>query len=165
MNTSDRRAAVGGEPFDLASMGLEEAAAKAAAIFDSIYRGLEERPVAPPANRAALRAMILGTVVDEGVGLVKALEDFEQWVLPGSMGTPHPLYLGLVNSSPLPAAALADLLISSLNNNGGAFHQSPAMTTCEEEVVRAFASLFGMTHSDGMFLPGGSFATLQAIVL
>lgn len=165
MNTSDRGAAVGGEAFDLASMGLEEAAAKAAAIFVSIYRGLEERPVAPPTNRAVLRAMIAGTVVDEGVGLLQALEDFEQWVLPGSMGTPHPLYLGLVNSSPLPGAALGDLLISSLNNNGGAFHQSPAMTTCEEELVRAFAHLFGIAAADGMFLPGGTFATLQAIVL
>jgi len=165
MNASDQGSAVGGEAFDLASMGLEEAAAKAAAIFVSIYRGLEERPVAPPTNRAALRAMIAGTVVDEGVGLVQALEDFEQWVLPGSMGTPHPLYLGLVNSSPLPGAALGDLLISSLNNNGGAFHQSPAMTTCEEELVHAFARLFGMTAADGMFLPGGTFATLQAIVL
>jgi aromatic-L-amino-acid decarboxylase len=75
------------------------------------------------------------------------------------------LYLGLVNSSPLPGAALGDLLISSLNNNGGAFHQSPSMTTCEEEVVRAFANLFGMAAADGMFLPGGTFATLQAIVL
>jgi aromatic-L-amino-acid decarboxylase len=148
-----------------ASAGLEEAAAKAAAIFVSIYRELEERPVAPPTNRASLRATIAGTLVEEGVGLARALEDFERWVLPGSMGTPHPLYLGLVNSSPLPAAALADLLISSLNNNGGAFHQSPAMTTCEEEVVRAFARLFGMADADGMFLPGGTFATLQAIVL
>jgi len=165
MKESDQGAAVGGEAFDLASTGLEEAAAKAAAIFVSIYRGLEERPVAPPTNRAALRAMIARTVVDEGVGLVQALEDFEQWVLPGSMGTPHPLYLGLVNSSPLPGAALGDLLISSLNNNGGAFHQSPAMTTCEEELVHAFARLFGMTAADGMFLPGGTFATLQAIVL
>jgi aromatic-L-amino-acid/L-tryptophan decarboxylase len=165
MNTSDQGVAVEGETFDLASARLEEAAAKAAAIFVSIYRGLEERPVAPPTNRAALRATFAGTVVDEGVGLVQALADFEQWVLPGSMGTPHPLYLGLVNSSPLPGAALGDLLISSLNNNGGAFHQSPAMTTCEEEIVRAFARLFGMASADGMFLPGGTFATLQAIVL
>src|SRR5947209_297317 len=165
MKESDGRAAVGGGAFDLASMGLEEAAAKAAAIFVSIYRGLEERPVAPPANRAALRARVAGTVGDQGVGLVHALEDFEQWVLPGSMGTPHPLYLGLVNSSPLPGAVLGDLLISSLNNNGGAFHQSPAMTACEEELVRAFARLFGLVDADGMFLPGGTFATLQAIVL
>jgi aromatic-L-amino-acid decarboxylase len=154
-----------GGPFDLASAGLEEAAAKAAALFVSIYRGLEQRPVAPPTSRAALRAAAAGSVAEEGVGLVRALEDFERWVLPGSMGTPHPLYLGLVNSSPLPAAALADLLISSLNNNGGAFHQSPAMTTCEEEVVRAFAGLFGLAGADGMLLPGGTFATLQAIVL
>src|SRR3984893_14988430 len=159
MNTSGRGAAVGDEAFDLASMGLEAEAAKAAAICVSMYRGLEERPVAPPTNRAALRAMIAGTVVDEGVGLVQALEDFEQWVLPGSMGRPHPPYLGLVNSSPLPGAALGDLLISSLNNNGGAFHQSPAMTTCEEELVRAFARLFGLVGADGMFLPGGTFST------
>jgi aromatic-L-amino-acid decarboxylase len=163
MKASDRAPTAAEDGFDLA--GLEEAAAKAAALFVSIYRGLEERPVAPPTDRAALRATIAGTVADEGVGLVRALEDFERWVLPASMGTPHPLYLGLVNSSPLPGAALADLLISSLNNNGGAFHQSPAMTTCEEELVRAFAALFGMTGADGMFLPGGTFATLQAIVL
>lgn len=153
------------DAFDLAATSLEEAASKAAALFVSIYRELEKRPVAPPKTRAALRETFSETLVDEGVGLLQALDEFEQWVLPGSMGTPHPLYLGLVNSSPLPGAALADLLISSLNNNGGAYHQSPAMTTCEEEVVRAFARLFRMPDADGMFLPGGSFATLQAIVL
>jgi aromatic-L-amino-acid decarboxylase len=82
------------------------------------------------------------------------------------MGTPHPLYLGLVNSSPLPAAVLADLLVSALNNNGGAFHQSPAMTACEAEVIRAFARLYGLPdQTEGMFLPGGTWATLQALVL
>ena len=155
----------GGEAFDLAAMSLEGAASKAAALFVSIYRELEKRPVAPPKTRAALRKTFSETLVDEGVGLLQTLDEFERWVLPGSMGTPHPLYLGLVNSSPLPGAALADLLISSLNNNGGAYHQSPAMTTCEEEVVRAFARLFGIPDADGMFLPGGSFAMLQAIVL
>ena len=65
------------------------------------------------------------------------------------MGTPHPLYLGLVNSSPLPGAVLADLLISSLNNDGGAFHQSPAMTTCEEEVECPYTRLFGIADADG----------------
>src|SRR5215472_100390 len=166
MNESEQTESVGGEAFDLSPAGLEEAVAKAAALFVSIYRGLEERPVAPPMDRTALRAAIARTVADEGVGLVQALEDFEQRVLPGSMGTPHPLYLGLVNSSPLPGAALADLLISALNNNGGAFHQSPAMTACEEEVVRLFLELFGFTAgSDGVILPGGSLANLQALVL
>jgi aromatic-L-amino-acid decarboxylase len=164
MRTSEQ-GVTGRSEAELVLAELEEAAAKAASMFVSIYRELEERPVAPPTNRNALRTRIEATVREEGVGLVQALDDFQQWVLPNSLGTPHPLYLGLVNSSPLPGATLGDLLISSLNNNGGAFHQSPAMTTCEEELVRAFARLFGITGADGMFLPGGTFATLQAIVL
>jgi glutamate/tyrosine decarboxylase-like PLP-dependent enzyme len=151
---------------DLKSQPLEEAARRAADLFLQIYRGLEERPVVPTTGREALREAFNGTLTDEGVGLIRALDDFQRLVLPASMGTPHPLYLGLINSSPLPGAALADLLISSLNNNGGAFHQSPAMTACEQEVVRAFTSLFQLPpETDGMFLPGGTLANLQGILL
>jgi glutamate/tyrosine decarboxylase-like PLP-dependent enzyme len=153
-------------PFNLTREPIEEAARRAGELFVAIYRGLEDRPVAPAVDRAALTARFAGTLGDDGVGLLAALDEFRDRVLPASMGTPHPLYLGLVNSSPLPAAALADLLVSALNNNGGAFHQSPAMTACEAEVVRAFARLYDFPDgTEGMFLPGGTYATLQALVL
>jgi len=58
-----------GRAFDLASTELEEAAAKAARIFVEIYRGLEQRPVAPPTDRSALRARIAGTVQAVSTGL------------------------------------------------------------------------------------------------
>src|SRR5262245_61193631 len=154
------------DPFDLTREPLEEAARRAGGLFVEIYRGLEQRPVAPTVERGALVERFAGTLEDDGVGLLAALEEFREHVLPASMGTPHPLYLGLVNSSPLPGAALADLLVSSLNNNGGAFHQSPAMTACEAEVVRAFARLYDLPGgAEGLFLPGGTYATLQALVL
>lgn len=154
-----------GATFDLRQEPLEEAARRAGELFVEIYRGLEQRRVAPEVERRSLLEQFGGTLNEDGVGLLAALEEFRERVLPASMGTPHPLYLGLVNSSPLPAAALADLLVSSLNNNGGAFHQSPAMTACETEVVRAFARLYELPEeSGGMFLPGGTFATLQALV-
>src|SRR6516162_3586640 len=153
-------------PFDLTREPLEEAAHRAGELFVDIYRGLEQRPVAPTVERGALLEQFAGTLGDDGVGLLEVLDEFRERVLPACMGTPHPLYLGLVNSSPLPAAALADLLVSSLNNNGGAFHQSPAMTTCEAEVVRAFARLYDLpADAAGMFLPGGTWATLQALVM
>jgi aromatic-L-amino-acid/L-tryptophan decarboxylase len=157
-----------GQPrgFDLALEPIEAAAKRAAELFVSIERGLESRRVASAATRAALRDRLGGTLGENGIGLLKVLDEFESLILPDCMTTPHPLYLGLVNSSPLPGAALADLLISTLNNNGGAFHQSPAMTACEGEVVRLFLELFGLpTGADGMILPGGSFANLQALVL
>jgi glutamate/tyrosine decarboxylase-like PLP-dependent enzyme len=158
----------GGHPhrFDLAQEPLEEAARRAAELFVSITRGLESRRVAPATTRSVLRDRLAGTLGENGVGLLSVLDEFERLILPDCMTTPHPLYMGLVNSSPLPGAALADLLISALNNNGGTFHQSPAMTACEEEVVRLFLDLFGFpAGSDGMILPGGSFANLQAMVL
>ncbi|HEV3235693.1 MAG TPA: pyridoxal-dependent decarboxylase, partial [Gemmataceae bacterium] len=153
-------------PFDLRQEPLEEAARRAGELFVEIYRGLEERRVAPAVQRGALFDQFAETLHDEGIGLLATLEEFRERVLPASMGTPHPLYLGLVNSSPLPGAALADLLVSALNNNGGAFHQSPAMTACEAEVVRTFAQLYDLPkETEGMFLPGGTWATLQALVL
>jgi aromatic-L-amino-acid decarboxylase len=153
-------------PFDLTHEPLEDAARRAGELFVEIYRGLEQRPVSPAVERAELVGRFAGTLGDDGIGLLATLDEFREQVLPASMGTPHPLYLGLVNSSPLPGAALADLLVSALNNNGGAFHQSPAMTTCEAEVIRAFAGLYDLpADAEGMFLPGGTWATLQALVL
>src|SRR5947208_16014224 len=150
-----------GAPFDLPREPLEEAARRAGELFVDIYRGLEQRPVAPAVDRGALMDRFAGTLGDDGVGLLAALDEFRERVLPACMGTPHPLYLGLVNSSPLPGAALADLLVSALNNNGGAFHQSPAMTACEAEVVRAFASLYDLPDgAEGMFLPRRIWAQL-----
>jgi aromatic-L-amino-acid/L-tryptophan decarboxylase len=152
--------------FDLAREPIEAAAQRTAELFVSIARGLESRRVAPAVTRSALRDRFAGTLGENGIGILSVLDEFEWLILPDCMTTPHPLYLGLVNSSPLPGAALADLLISALNNNGGAFHQSPAMTACEEEVVRLFLELFGFpAGSDGMLLPGGTFANLQALVL
>ncbi len=168
LQSHGRRPQAAGHPpgFDLALEPIEAAAKRAAELFVSIERGLESRRVAPAAMRSALQDRFAGTLGENGVGLLSVLDEFERLILPDCMTTPHPLYLGLVNSSPLPAAVLADLFISALNNNGGAFHQSPAMTACEEEVVRLFLQLFGFTAgSDGMILPGGSFANLQALVL
>src|SRR2546423_8850563 len=90
-------------PFDLAREPLEEAARRAGELFVEIYRGLERRPVAPAVDRGALFDQFAGTLGDDGVGLLAALGEFPDRVLPASMGPPHPPYLGLVNSSPLPA--------------------------------------------------------------
>lgn len=152
--------------FELDREPLAEAAHRAAELFVEIYTGLEARRVDPGVDHDDLVSRFRDTLSEAGAGLLETLEEFREGILPASMGTPHPLYLGLVNSSPLPAAALADLLVSSLNNNGGAFHQSPAMSAAEREVVRVFARLFGFVEPfSGMLLPGGTFATLQALAL
>lgn len=145
---------------------LESAGKLAAELFVEIYRGLEERRVAPSLQYPELRDQFEKTISNEGVGLEQALSEFQSQVLPGCMGTANPMYMGLVNSSPLPAGALGDLLVSSLNNNGGTLHQNPSIAALEAEVVRAFSvRLLGHSESTGMLLPGGTFANLQGLML
>ena len=110
---------------------LEEAAAKAAEIYTELYRGLEARPVDPNVSSASLTNSFEESIPEQGIGLVEAVEEFRSKVIPASMATPHPLYLGLVNCSPLPAAPLADLLVSALNNNNGASGQGRAAAAAE----------------------------------
>jgi aromatic-L-amino-acid decarboxylase len=145
---------------------LRRASQRAAELFTEIYCQLEARRVDPGVTRQEMSQLFANTIGDKGVGLEQSLDDFSQMVLPNSMGTPHPLYFGLVNSSPLPAGPLADLLVSCLNNNGGAFHQSPAITALEQEVIKEFGQLCGLPADvSGMILPGGTFANLQGLLL
>ena len=141
---------------DLSRVGLLKVSERAAELFTEIYSGLEDRRVDPGVTRAEMHALFENSIGEEGVGLARALEEFAEKILPHSMGTAHPLYFGLVNSSPLPAGPLADLLVSSLNNNGGAFHQSPAISATERVVIQEFARLCGLgDEASGMILPGG----------
>lgn len=153
--------------FNLDELDLEGAARQFAELFVEIYRNLEDRPVSrrPPFDE--LMEHFRGSLSEDGEGIPRLMEQLRQVVLPTSMGIPHPLYMGLVNSSPLPAAALTDLIVSALNNNGGGFEQSPPMYAAEEEVIRAFSELFGYEpdESAGILLPGGSFAVLHGILL
>jgi aromatic-L-amino-acid/L-tryptophan decarboxylase len=138
---------------------LRPGTADASRLFLEIVEAVEDRPVSPPASPAGLAG-----IGEQGVGILRALEEVRDQILPHAMGIGHPCYMGLVNSSPLPAAALADLLVSALNNNAGASHQSHALLAAEREVVRAFAGRLGLPPH-GMALPGGTFANLQALVL
>ena len=139
---------------------------RTARLVAAFYEDLEARPVSPRVDRAALRAAFAGTLGESGVGVDAALDDVEQLVIPSAMGTPHPAYLGLVNSSPLPGGMAADLVVSALNNNGGAYHQSPSMTSAEEEVIGAFRALLDLDERFvGMTLAGGTLCTQQALQL
>jgi hypothetical protein len=124
---------------DAMNSDLQRASEEASRLFVEIYEKLESRKVDPGVDFDSLAEVFRNTVSSEGVGLLQALREFREKVVPNSLAIAHPLYLGLVNSSPLPGAALADHLISALNNNDGGVPQ--AALACEEEVIRAFREL------------------------
>lgn len=146
---------------------LESAAAKTISIFLDLIRGnTSPSRITPEAGRIAVRECFEGTLGQQGGGLLAALQDFEQLVLPRSLHISSPMYMGLVNSSPLPGAALMDCLVSAIDNNAGASHQGPAADACEAEVVRSLSEVLGLdTRMTGMFVPGGTYANLHGLLL
>ena len=152
------------ESHEACKLDLETASAEASRLFVEIYDKLETRKVDPGIDFKSLEEVFRESLTCEGVGLLEALRDFRETVVPNCLAIPHPLYLGLVNSSPLPGAALADHLISALNNNDGGVPQ--AALACEEEVIRAFKEILELPDSwNGLILPGGAFTTLQGLLL
>jgi aromatic-L-amino-acid decarboxylase len=119
--------------------------------------------VAPTVDREACFEAFSQTLHDKGIGLEAAVDEVDK-ILAYSMAMSHPLYLGLVNSSPFPPAALGDLLVSILDNNSGATHQGPAAAGAEREIISEIGRRLGYP-ADGLLLPGGSYANLHAVVM
>lgn len=145
---------------------LDAGLRRAAELIRSFYEDLEGRAVAPAFPASETARAFEGTLGEEGVGLKAALEDVERTVIPRAMGIPHPLYLGLINSSPLPGGIVAESIIGALNNNGGSWIQSPPFSAAEEEVVRCLRGVLRLPRqSTGFVLPGGSYTALHGLQL
>ena len=93
-------------PLDRHLEELEPATARTMEIFLSMIRGnVEPSRITPATEPREIRNTFEGTLGMGGTGLMAALEDFERLVLPQSLRISNPMYMGLVNSSPLPGAA------------------------------------------------------------
>ena len=123
------------------------------------WQTIESRKVTPSLDQP----VEMPEIGMEGIGLERSVSELGH-VFDNSLAMSHPLYLGLVNSSPLPQAVLGDLLVSTLDNNGGASHQGPAHVAAEQAILQKLKTLIGY-NGDGLFLPGGSFVNHHALML
>jgi aromatic-L-amino-acid/L-tryptophan decarboxylase len=78
---------------------------------------------------------------------------------------PTPRFFGYVLGSGEPVAALADLLVSVLNQNVTAWRSAPAAAAIESQVVRWIAAALGCASFTGSFCSGGSAANLMALAM
>ena len=74
-------------------------------------------------------------------------------------------FFGYVLGSGEPAAAIADLLCSVLNQNVTAWRSSPAAVTIEHEVIRWIGEAVGCDDFAGMLTGGGSSANLMGLAM
>ena len=86
-------------------------------------------------------------------------------MIPASVNTAGPGYVGYIPGGGLFPAALADFIAKSVNRHVGYYYMSPAIVQLEWNVVRWFCDIVGYgADAGGVLTSGGSMATLTAVI-
>lgn len=121
-------------------------------------------PVLPPANAAALTAMLPDELPRSGTGLDAALEQLLAVTTAYSRRNAHPGMFGYVCSPGLPTDVPAHAIVAALNQNVTGFSSAPGASTVERALLGWLRELLGMPKgTDGLLLSGGSLANYTGI--
>ena len=94
-------------------------------------------------------------------GLVEALN---KDILARTLRIHHPRNMGHQVATPLPVAALCDLVASLTNQAMTVYEAGPSATLLEKQVVQWLCELIGWKNADGMLTSGGAQANLTALL-
>lgn len=97
------------------------------------------------------------------------LDKLSAEILPKSLAIHHPRNLGHQVATPLPIAALCDLVASLTNQAMAVYETGPSATMLERQVIRWLSDLVGWDHSAsahvrGILTSGGAQANLTALL-
>lgn len=85
-------------------------------------------------------------------------------ILPGSLAIHHPRNMGHQVATPLPMAALCDLVAALSNQAMAVYETGPSATMLERQVIRWLTTLIGWQQADGILTSGGAQANLTALL-
>jgi L-2,4-diaminobutyrate decarboxylase len=122
-------------------------------------------PVSTALAPGELRGRFERPLRAEGMPSGRVWDEVWSDVVADSIHLAHPMYMGHQVAPPLPHAALADALVSLLNQSVAVWEMSPTGTLVEERVVRWLAGTVGYpAAAAGTFVSGGSAANLTALL-
>jgi glutamate/tyrosine decarboxylase-like PLP-dependent enzyme len=124
-----------------------------------------DTPLDRPASEAELREQAGGSIVEEGIGAVRALSLFENVLAPACITTDHPQYLSFIPTAPTKAATAFDLVVSASAIYGGSWLEGSGAVFAENEVLAWLAAELGLpVTAGGVFVQGGTLGNLSALV-
>lgn len=130
------------------------------------FETVDEQPVFPQVEPAALDALFDEAVPREGVDSDRVLAELEEKLYPYCTHTGNGGYMGLITASPLPIGVLGDLIASALNQNLGAYSIGPSAVAMERRTVRWLCDLAGYgPGAGGNLTSGGMLANLIGMKL
>ncbi len=145
-----------------AMLQMGESAVKA--VVDHIIN-LPSAPRSNLENSAEIVRSLREPSPEKGTDFESLLYFFMNKVIPVSINTPHPAYLGYIPGGGLYPSAIADFLGAVTNRFTGAWFAAPAAARLEANVLEWFAQWMGYPESArGILTSGGSLANFSGVV-
>jgi aromatic-L-amino-acid decarboxylase len=132
-----------------------------ARFIEGYLATIADRPVYPPIDRVALRAVRNAPLPTMPVTLEALFEELDSVIVPNATHTAHPRFLPYVQPSPNGISPYADAVAATLNQNCNLWALSPSANAVEQCVLRWLAQLVGAdSPAGGLITSGGSAANL-----
>ncbi len=124
---------------------------------------VRERPVWQPMPET-VRELFKQPLPLEPEGAEQAYRQFQETVLPYSMGNTHPRFWGWVMGNGTVLGVLADMLAAGLNPNMGGGDHAPVQV--EQQVIDWCKQMFAFpAEASGLLVSGGSMANLVGLAV
>lgn len=147
-------------------MQLTQSLANRAAAHACEYlAGIGERPVGASLTGDDLRALLGGPLRPEGEDAIAVIDALATAGRAGTVASQGPRYYGFVTGGSLPAAVVADWLVSTWDQNAQVFVMSPMAAVVEQIVAEWLKQLFGVPAAWSVgFVTGAQMANFTALV-
>jgi aromatic-L-amino-acid decarboxylase len=126
---------------------------------------LSSKPVNDASRGRTVACEMREALPENGASFESLLDTLFNDVIPTSVNTAGPGYVGYIPGGGIFPAALADFIAKSVNRHVGYYYMSPAIVQLEWNVIRWFCDIVGYgADAGGVLTSGGSIATLTAII-
>ncbi|MDH5466987.1 MAG: aminotransferase class V-fold PLP-dependent enzyme [Candidatus Aminicenantes bacterium] len=138
------------------------------AAVDAAVDHIKNLPEAPRSNlddSIEIAKSLREPPPEKGTDFETLLDFIMKKVIPVSINTPHPAYMGFIPGGGLYPSAVADFLGAATNRFTGAWFAAPAAARLEANVLEWFSQWMGYPNSArGILTSGGSLANFSAVV-
>ena len=147
---------------EISSQEFRRLAEQVLVLSQNYLQALDAREIFPPCTGAETERLLRKELTEEGVGdaVVRDLEEVVRL-----SRAQNGRFFGYVLGSGEPVSAVADLLVSVLNQNVTAWRSAPAAVTIERTVVEWLAQAIGCGKFSGSLTGGGSSANVMALAM
>jgi aromatic-L-amino-acid decarboxylase len=138
------------------------------ACLSAVVEHIAELPNSPRSNLdniVEIAKSLREPPPETGADFESLLKFLMEKIIPVSINTVHPAYMGYVPGGGLFPSAIADFLAAATNRYVGAWYAAPAAARLEANVLDWFAELMGYPKtSRGIMTTGGSLANFSGVV-